>query len=148
VTRDRHHRRDDKRYAAYRRGRLGFQIWTGTTAQVSPFCLLSVITAKAAATAPTPNSQSDGCLRGAATPAPRPLALRPPAICSRRATARDVDFTPEYRTGVLAPLNDPAYLAQVTLDPEAGTIAWPDGIDLVPEPLYEQAKAHPPIAAA
>jgi hypothetical protein len=25
---------------------------------------------------------------------------------------------------------------------------WPDGIDLAPEPLYEQAKAHPLVAAA
>jgi hypothetical protein len=35
----------------------------------------------------------------------------------------------------------------VTVDQEAGTIVWPDGIDLAPEPLYEQAKAHPLIAA-
>ena len=51
-------------------------------------------------------------------------------------------------TGVLAPLNDPAYFAEVTVDLEAGTVAWPDGIDLAPEPLYEQAKAHPLVAAA
>jgi hypothetical protein len=63
-------------------------------------------------------------------------------------TAGDADFTPEHRTGVLAPLNDPAYFAQVTLAPEARTIAWPDGNDPAPEPLYEQAKAHPLIAAA
>jgi hypothetical protein len=62
-------------------------------------------------------------------------------------TAGDVDFSAERWTGVLAPLNDPAYFAQVTVDPEAGTIAWPDGIDLAPEPLYEQARAHPLIAA-
>jgi hypothetical protein len=46
-------------------------------------------------------------------------------------------------TGVLEPLNDPAYYAQVVVDPEAGTMVWPGGIDLAPEPLYEQAKAHP-----
>jgi hypothetical protein len=62
-------------------------------------------------------------------------------------TAGDVDFSAERWTGVLAPLNDHAYFAQVTVDPEAGTIAWPDGIDLAPEPLYEQARAHPLIAA-
>jgi hypothetical protein len=33
------------------------------------------------------------------------------------------------------------------VDPEAGTIVWPDGIDLAPEPLYEQAKTHPLLAA-
>lgn len=62
-------------------------------------------------------------------------------------TAGDVDFSAEHWTGVLAPLNDPAYFAQVAVDPESGTIAWPDGIDLAPEPLYQQAKAHPLLAA-
>lgn len=62
-------------------------------------------------------------------------------------TAGDVDFSAERWTGVLAQLNDPAYFAQVRVDPEAGTITWPDGIDLAPEPLYKQAKAHPLLAA-
>jgi hypothetical protein len=63
-------------------------------------------------------------------------------------TVGDVDFSAERWTGVLESLNDPAYFAEVTVDPEAGTVAWPDGIDLAPEPLYEQAKAHPLVAAA
>lgn len=63
-------------------------------------------------------------------------------------TVGDIDFSAERWTGVLAPLNDPAYFAKVTVDLEAGTVAWPDGIDLAPEPLYEQAKAHPLVAAA
>ena len=62
-------------------------------------------------------------------------------------TAGDVDFSAERWTGVLSPLNDPAYFSEVTVDPEAGTIVWPGGIDLAPEPLYEQAKAHPLLAA-
>jgi hypothetical protein len=62
-------------------------------------------------------------------------------------TAGDVDFSAEQWTGVLAPLRDPSYFAKVTVDQEAGTIVWPGGIDLAPEPLYEQAKAHPLIAA-
>ncbi len=62
-------------------------------------------------------------------------------------TAGDVDFSTELWTGVLAPLNDAAYFAKVTVDPEAGTLVWPDGIDLAPEPLYQQAKAHPLLAA-
>jgi hypothetical protein len=62
-------------------------------------------------------------------------------------TAGDVDFSAEQWTGVLAPLNDPVYFSQVTVDAEAGTLVWPDDIDLAPEPLYEQAKAHPLIAA-
>jgi Protein of unknown function (DUF2442) len=62
-------------------------------------------------------------------------------------TAGDVDFSAQRWAGVLEPLNDPSYFAQVKLDAEAGTIVWPDGIDLAPEPLYEQAKAHPLAAA-
>jgi len=62
-------------------------------------------------------------------------------------TAGDVDFSAERWTGVLEPLNDPAFFARVIVDPEAGTLAWPNGIDLAPEPLYEQARAHPLIAA-
>jgi uncharacterized protein DUF2442 len=61
--------------------------------------------------------------------------------------AGDVDFLAEQWTGVLAPLNDAGYFAQVRVDQEAGTVVWPDGIDLAPDPLYEQAKAHPLIAA-
>jgi hypothetical protein len=61
-------------------------------------------------------------------------------------TVGDVDFSAQRWAGVLEPLNDPAYFAQVTVDAEAGTIAWPDGIDLAPEPLYEQARAHPLVA--
>jgi Protein of unknown function (DUF2442) len=62
-------------------------------------------------------------------------------------TAGDVDFSAERWTGVLEPLNDPAFFARVIVDPEAGTVAWPNGIDLAPEPLYDQARAHPLIAA-
>jgi hypothetical protein len=60
----------------------------------------------------------------------------------------DVDFSAERWTGVLTPLNDSAYFAEVGVDPEAGTVVWPDGIDLAPEPLYEQAKAHLLAASA
>ena len=62
-------------------------------------------------------------------------------------TVGDVDFSAEHWTGVLEPLNDPEYFAQVRVDPEAGTVVWPNGIDLAPEPLYEQAHAHPLVAA-
>lgn len=72
------------------------------------------------------------------------LALR---LLFSDGTVGDVDFSAERWTSVLAPLNDAAYFAEVTIDHEAGTLAWPDGIDLAPEPLYEQAKAHPLVAA-
>lgn len=62
-------------------------------------------------------------------------------------TVGDVDFSAQRWTGVLELLNDPAYLALVMVDTEAGTISWPDGIDLAPETVYEQARAHPLVAA-
>jgi hypothetical protein len=61
-------------------------------------------------------------------------------------TVGDVDFSAERWTGVLEPLNDPAFFARVAVDAEGGTVSWPDGIDLAPEPLYEQALAHPLVA--
>ena len=44
-------------------------------------------------------------------------------------TVGDVDFSSERWTGVLEPLNDPAYFAQAAVDPKAGTVVWPGGID-------------------
>jgi len=41
------------------------------------------------------------------------------------------------------PLRDPSYFARVDVDAEAGTIAWPDGLDMAPEPLYAEALRHP-----
>lgn len=42
-------------------------------------------------------------------------------------------------TGVFAALRDPAVFASVTVDPDAGTIVWPNGADLDPDVLYELA---------
>lgn len=55
-------------------------------------------------------------------------------------TVGDVDFSDEVWEGVLEPLRDPAYFAKVRVDPQAGTVTWPNGEDLAPEPLYEQAQ--------
>jgi hypothetical protein len=42
-------------------------------------------------------------------------------------TAGEVDFTARRWDG--------DFLAQVRVDREAGTIAWPNGVDMAPEPL-------------
>jgi hypothetical protein len=55
-------------------------------------------------------------------------------------TIGDVDFAEHNWRGVMEPLADPAYFARVRIDPEAGTIAWPNGVDMAPEPLYEDAR--------
>jgi hypothetical protein len=47
----------------------------------------------------------------------------------------DVSFHRRDWTGVLSPLADPDYFAQVYVDEQGGTIAWPGEIDLAPEPV-------------
>jgi len=46
-------------------------------------------------------------------------------------------------TGIFAPLKDPTYLAQARLDPEIGTICWPNGADLDPDVLYAVVTGEP-----
>jgi hypothetical protein len=55
-------------------------------------------------------------------------------------TVGDVDFTGRDWRGVFEPLRDPSYFARVAVDREAGTIAWPNGLDMAPEPLYAEAR--------
>ena len=38
--------------------------------------------------------------------------------------------------GVFQPLRDPTYFARVELDPQLGTISWPNGADIAPETLH------------
>lgn len=57
-------------------------------------------------------------------------------------TVGDVDFSGRDWRGVFEALRDPEYFARVTVDPEAGTITWPDGLDMAPEPLYAEARRH------
>ena len=55
-------------------------------------------------------------------------------------TVGDVDFSAREWRGVLEPLRDPAFFARVGVDPESGTISWPNDLDLAPEPLYQEAR--------
>jgi hypothetical protein len=45
--------------------------------------------------------------------------------------------------GVFAPLKDRAYFTQVRVEPEFGTIVWPNGADLDPLVLYSRIKGTP-----
>jgi hypothetical protein len=50
---------------------------------------------------------------------------------------RDVQYTPgEARGSLVVPLDDPDYFAQVVVDHDAGTVVWPNGLDLAPEVLH------------
>ena len=55
---------------------------------------------------------------------------------------RDVQYLPGEASGpLLDPLSDPKYFAQVSVDQEAGTVAWPNGLDLAPEVLHGDYEA-------
>ena len=51
---------------------------------------------------------------------------------------KSVDLEPYLHGPVFAEVrNHPAAFASVKVDPDAGTIAWPNGADLAPDVLYE-----------
>lgn len=39
------------------------------------------------------------------------------------------------------PLRDLAFFAQAAVDPELGTVVWPNGADLAPDTLHDAAEA-------
>lgn len=45
--------------------------------------------------------------------------------------------------GVFAPVKERAYFVQVRVNPEAGTIVWPNGADLDPLVLYSKVTGKP-----
>lgn len=46
-------------------------------------------------------------------------------------------------TGIFAPLTDAAYFLQVRVEPDLGTIVWPNGADICPDVLYAAALGLP-----
>ncbi len=46
-------------------------------------------------------------------------------------------------SGVFAPLRDRAYFEQVRVEPDLGTIVWPNGADLDPVVIYARATGQP-----
>lgn len=40
---------------------------------------------------------------------------------------------------VFEPLRDPEFFARASVDPEIGTVVWPNGADLAPDALHERA---------
>ena len=52
-----------------------------------------------------------------------------------------VDFEQRVKAhgGVWKPLHDPAYFRQARVDAEAGTLVWPNGVDVCPDVLYSLA---------
>lgn len=69
-----------------------------------------------------------------------PFALR---LAFSDGTVGEIDCRPwlyERDTGLFAELRNPALFAKVWVDHEAETIVWPNGADVAPETLYEEAR--------
>ncbi len=49
---------------------------------------------------------------------------------------REVDLSGDLWGPMAEPLQDPAYFHQVSVDPELGTVVWPNGYDLDPDVLH------------
>jgi hypothetical protein len=62
-------------------------------------------------------------------------------------TRRRVDIAPVLYGEVFEPLRDPARFAEAAVDPDLGTVVWPNGADLSPEFLYAGGDAGPDSAA-
>jgi hypothetical protein len=51
---------------------------------------------------------------------------------------KTIDLAPYLRGPIFEPIrSDPAVFAQVTVDPRAGTVVWPNGADIDPDVLCE-----------
>lgn len=49
---------------------------------------------------------------------------------------REVDLAGDLWGPMAEPLLDPSYFQQVRVDPELGTVVWPNGFDLDPDVLH------------
>jgi len=58
--------------------------------------------------------------------------------------AGELDVAPLLHfTGVFEPLRDPEFFAQVRVNPDIGTIVWPNGADLCPDVLRHHLTGEP-----
>lgn len=53
-------------------------------------------------------------------------------------TEGEIDLESELFGRIFEPLVDPEEFKRVTLDPELGTLVWPNGADFAPEFLYHR----------
>jgi len=53
-------------------------------------------------------------------------------------TEGEIDLSAELSGEVFEPLKDPAFFRQFRVNPETGTIEWPNRADFAPEFLYEK----------
>lgn len=58
-------------------------------------------------------------------------------------TRRTIDFRPVLRGELYGPLRDVGMFQQVTIDPDAHTLVWPNGADFDPATLHDWPVAGP-----
>ena len=60
-------------------------------------------------------------------------------------SVKEMDFQRRVtgRGGLVRALENPEFFAQVKVDPESGTLAWPNGVDFCPDVLYAEATGKP-----
>jgi hypothetical protein len=60
-----------------------------------------------------------------------------------------VDLAPNLTfRGIFAPLQDLDFFRQVKVDPDLGTVVWPNGADLDPDVLYSRVTGAPIVLEA
>ena len=52
----------------------------------------------------------------------------------------EVDLSESLRGPVFDPLREVSYFAKARVEPELGTVVWPNGADIAPETLYERVR--------
>ena len=55
-------------------------------------------------------------------------------------TEGEIDLEPELYGEVFEPLKDPAVFREFRVDPDFGTLVWPNGADLAPEFLHDSVR--------
>ncbi len=55
-------------------------------------------------------------------------------------TEGEIDLSGELDGGIFEPLKDQAYFGRFRVNPDTGTIEWPNRADFAPEFLYEKLR--------
>jgi len=65
-------------------------------------------------------------------------------LCFEDGAEGVIDLAPQLSfRGVFEPIKDLAYFRQVRVDPDLGTVVWPNGADLDPDVLYSRVTGTP-----